>query len=192
MEINIERALSVHGFMPRNQLVWLAQQASKAKLIVEIGCFRGRGTRAMADNLKPGGHIFTIDTWEGSQSLKSAPSRKEIERVGSDVVERQFNDNLHDHIEAGRVTPIRWDSQQGIPPVLAPYMNSVDFLFIDGDHSEAAVRSDILTFRRLVRDGGIVSGDDYLRVALPGLRRAVDEIYPKKELFGRIWYVTKR
>jgi len=189
--ISIDRALQIHGFMPRHEMTWLAEQASRAKKIVEIGCFRGRGTRAMADNMPVGGCIFSIDTWEGSQSLKSAPSRKEIERVGSDVVEQQFRDNLKDHISEGRVVPIRWDSQQGVPNELVSYVSNIDLLFIDGDHSGEAVRSDILCFRPLVKDGGIISGDDYLRVALPGLRRTVDELYPNRELHGRIWYVRK-
>lgn len=191
MEVNIDRALQIHGFMPRHELTWLATQATKCQLIVEIGCFRGRSTRAMADNMPEGGCIYAIDTWEGSESIKSAPSRKEIERVGGDVVRQQFWDNLNDHMDGSTVVDIKWNSQKGVPPVLTQYLGSVDMLFIDGDHARMAVANDIQNFRPLVRDGGIISGDDYLGVALPGLRKTVDELFPQRKLHGRIWYIEK-
>lgn len=39
--------------------------------------------------------------------------------------------------------------------------NSLDFVFIDADHSYVAVRADLLAWVPKVRPGGIVSGHDY-------------------------------
>lgn len=36
-----------------------------------------------------------------------------------------------------------------------------DWIYIDGDHSEAAVRADLELAWRKVRAGGIIAGDDY-------------------------------
>ena len=37
-----------------------------------------------------------------------------------------------------------------------------DWVYIDGDHSEAAVRADLELARQKVREGGVIAGDDYL------------------------------
>jgi len=41
---------------------------------------------------------------------------------------------------------------------------SLDFVYIDGNHSEPYVSQDIETWTRKVRKGGVVSGDDYARI----------------------------
>lgn len=41
--------------------------------------------------------------------------------------------------------------------------NSLDFVYIDADHSYAAVTEDILEWSKKVRSGGIIAGDDYIR-----------------------------
>ena len=51
--------------------------------------------------------------------------------------------------------------------------NSLDFVYIDGDHSFDAVMCDLVEWSKRVRPGGIVSGHDYLK-KYRGLRRAVD------------------
>lgn len=55
--------------------------------------------------------------------------------------------------------------------------NSLDFVFIDADHSYAAVREDLLAWVPKVRVGGIVSGHDYFESHKTklGVVRAVDE-----------------
>jgi hypothetical protein len=73
---------------------------------------------------------------------------------------------------------------------------SLDFVFIDGDHSYEAVRDDINAWYSKVRIGGIVSGDDY--TTWPGVKKAVDEIFGKKGLTvyhddrePRVWWVER-
>lgn len=41
--------------------------------------------------------------------------------------------------------------------------NSLDFVYIDGDHSREAVTLDIVTWLPKVKPGGILAGDDYIR-----------------------------
>ena len=60
-------------------------------------------------------------------------------------------------------------------------------VFIDGDHSEAAVRSDISLWRQKVMPGGVLCGHDY-RPWNVGLRMAVDELVPEREVWsGGVW-----
>ena len=50
---------------------------------------------------------------------------------------------------------------------------SLDFVYIDGDHSFDAVICDLVEWTKRVKPGGIVSGHDYIR-RYPGLKKAVD------------------
>lgn len=67
---------------------------------------------------------------------------------------------------------------------------SLDFVFIDADHSEAAVKSDIADWGSKVRPGGWLGGHDY-SPKFPGVIKAVDRTFGAKAhlLPGTIWGV---
>lgn len=52
---------------------------------------------------------------------------------------------------------------------------SLDFVFIDADHSEAGVKRDIRVWRPKIRAGGMLMGHD---AAWDGVGRAIDELCP--------------
>lgn len=52
--------------------------------------------------------------------------------------------------------------------------NSLDFVYIDGDHNFDYVMQDLIVWNRKVRLGGIVSGHDYYRFRDAGVVNAVD------------------
>jgi len=68
---------------------------------------------------------------------------------------------------------------------------SLDFVFIDADHSYEAVRRDIDAWRSKVKPGGWLGGHDYNR-KFPGVIRAVDFAFGKRvyTLPGSIWSVA--
>jgi hypothetical protein len=51
----------------------------------------------------------------------------------------------------------------------------IDYLYVDADHSEEAVRSDLLAWAPHVRPGGLILGDDYGNRWFPGVQRAWDD-----------------
>lgn len=63
---------------------------------------------------------------------------------------------------------------------------SLDFVFIDGDHSYQGCAQDISRWREIVRPGGIVCGHDYDNINYPafGVKRAVDEAFGKDVILG--------
>jgi predicted O-methyltransferase YrrM len=67
-----------------------------------------------------------------------------------------------------------------------------DFVFIDADHSEAAVTDDIVHWTGKVRAGGLLCGHDYNK-KFPGVVKAVDKAFPGKvrPLPGSIWGVWR-
>ena len=54
---------------------------------------------------------------------------------------------------------------------------SLDFVFIDADHSYEAVRADIAAWRPKIRPGGWITGHDYDTLKFPGVVRAVEESF---------------
>jgi len=181
--VNLERAEKVTGWMSTPEMEWLAEQA-KHGLVVEIGSWMGRTTRAMADN-KRDGHIFAVDTWQGSEEnqdfLKDKPH---------DYLFTEFCGNVSDHIASGMIVPMRLPSLSA-----AKYFLNIGtqfrFVFIDAAHDYESVKADILAWRPLVERGGILAGHDY-DWGYPGVVHAVRELIsptPNQAAGGSsIWY----
>jgi predicted O-methyltransferase YrrM len=181
--VNITKALTVDGWMSPLELEWLAEQAQHG-IVVEIGSWMGRTTRAIADS-KIDGQIFAVDTWKGSQEnqdfLKDKPHG---------YLFKQFCDNLSEHIASGLVIPLRLPSLKA-----AEHFSSVgiklDMVFLDASHEYPDIHADILAWRRLVKLGGLICGHDY-DLGWPGVVSAVRELIsptPDQAAGGSsIWY----
>jgi len=71
---------------------------------------------------------------------------------------------------------------------------SVDFVFIDGDHSYEGCSTDIRCWWPKVKPGGLLSGHDYRDEFGFGVVRAVQEFLNGRELrlgLNHTWFVTK-
>jgi hypothetical protein len=68
--------------------------------------------------------------------------------------------------------------------------HSLDFVFIDADHSEMAVSDDIACWQSKVRAGGWLGGHDY-NGHFPGVIRAVDRVFGSRvhTYGGSVWGV---
>jgi predicted O-methyltransferase YrrM len=72
---------------------------------------------------------------------------------------------------------------------------SVDFVFIDTDHSYEGAWRDIQAWLPKMRRGGVIAGHDYDRNSFPGVCRAVDEIFANNTLLKfsdwTVWEVER-
>jgi predicted O-methyltransferase YrrM len=86
---------------------------------------------------------------------------------------------------------ILWTSTHDAADLVAD--SSLDFVFIDADHSEAAVADDIARWASKVRSGGWIGGHDYNAKKFPGVVRAVRRAFgAEAELYpGTIWGLTR-
>ena len=65
---------------------------------------------------------------------------------------------------------------------------SLDFVFIDADHTEEGVSADIAMWRPKVKPGGWLMGHDYNERGFPGVVRAVDRLVGEPLLFkDHVW-----
>lgn len=158
MELNLDisRSMRIQGWMSEIELTWLAEQASCHDLIIEIGSFHGRSTRALGDYAR--GMVIAVDTWTGPVGAN--------ERDVLPSFYAKFQDNLQDLIHEQKVVPITPDEVKFIvgPP---------DLVFIDADHQYLGVKRDIEYWLPKIEKGGIISGHDY---SYPDVRRAVHEL----------------
>lgn len=170
----IAEAQKIDGWMSDNELLWLAKQAQVSKIILEIGSYKGRSTRALADNTT--GLILCIDPW--GQVEYPLP---EGQFLNCDVF-KIFRENLSPHIQSGRVLPLKMQSKD------FEHGFKFDFIFIDGLHSYEGVKQDIEVAKRYIIPGGTIAGHDYGRHDWPGVKRAVNEVFPKAEIVDTIWH----
>jgi len=92
----------------------------------------------------------------------------------------------------GRFIPIRKKSKDALSDV----PETLDFIYIDADHSYKGVRDDIARWYDKVRPGGIIAGHDYDHPNFPGVKNAVDEFCAKHNWKvhsdkSGVWWVEK-
>lgn len=131
---------------------------SKPHKIVEIGVFGGKSLIPMAYALQANqiGTIFGIDPWDNQESVR-----------GMDGVNEEWWRNIdHEAILQGLIKKIAlFDLEDQVRLIRsssldAPLIADIDFLHIDGNHSEEASLIDVKKWTPLVRQGGIIIFDD--------------------------------
>jgi predicted O-methyltransferase YrrM len=176
--MNLDNAVQIEGWMTTNELYWLAEQAATCKTIVEIGSWKGRSTRALADNTP--GTVYAVDTWAGSDGLAELLKDKP-----EGWVKGEFLKNMAglQNVEAVQMTSME------AAALFQGQGRRFDMVFIDGDHSYESVKADITAWRALLVEGGLISGHDY---SWTGVIQAVDELLPNRKTgdlkMNWIWY----
>lgn len=181
---------NVEGYFGPPQAKFIADWIDKlpdGSTIVEIGAWMGKSVKFTAQYLKEKGrkiNYTVIDTFKGSQNEKEhldivkkyGGSIKDVFLKNTSGLENYFN-------------LIEKDSNEAFYYLKD---NSVDLLFIDGDHSFEQVSKDVLNFYSKVKAGGVISGDDYHPVwgvfnAAPVMLGAIN-----LNVFGQIWWTIKK
>lgn len=180
-QVDISKALAITGWMSERELTWLATKAKECTSIIEFGCYHGRSTRALADNIQRFGTIWAVDPWNGDYINECGEALK----IVNTYVMPQFISNLKEHVTHGRVIPVRtWSYLFELP-------FKVDMIFIDGDHRYETVMRDIKKALKLTKSGGIISGHDYDFPGWPGVKKAVDELLNDIQVEDTIWSTRK-
>lgn len=128
----------------------------------EIGACFGYYSEILCKNI-PGLKLIAIDNWNNNANTK----REMTLHMSGEKVTRE-------KLAPYGATVIKKDSMEAVKDIPD---ESLDFVFIDADHSYKAVRDDIQEWSKKVRKGGIVSGHDYyvFKSGKGGVIKAVDE-----------------
>ncbi len=71
---------------------------------------------------------------------------------------------------------------------------TLDFVFIDAQHTPQAVINDINLWYPKIKNGGVMSGHDYNHPCFPGVAEAVNSFFNGKSIHaedGYVWWVIK-
>lgn len=139
-------------------------------VIVEVGCWQGRSTVALAKAAKPE-TVRAVDTWQGSPGEISAELA-----AGRDVF-AEFQHNT-----AGlNIEPYRMDWRT----YFAEHRDPIKFLHIDAAHSYKEVRENIEAALPLMVPGAVICGDDAHH---PPVQKAVIHTLGDAQLLATLWW----
>lgn len=157
----------------------MVQIAEPGSVFVEIGAWKGKSTAFMAVEILNSGkniEFHTVDTFKGSDT----EAQQSQIRDGLNVFET-FQKNLSPVLE--HINVHVGDSVQ----VCKEFDNqSVDFVFIDGNHLYPYVKADIEAWLPKVKPGGFIGGDDFAHH--PEVQKAVRECFDVFNIIGRSWF----
>ncbi|MDP4198400.1 MAG: class I SAM-dependent methyltransferase [Bacteroidota bacterium] len=166
---------------------------------LEIGCFEGRATHWMLENIltHPTSSIDVIDTFEGSPEHEGEQYQNIIRTLRG-----IFEHNIEQFRSKVRIH--QGYSQEVLPSfqMLGPVF---DFIYVDGSHHQDDVYRDAVLVWPLLKDGGILAFDDYRwtwkdsitgEVQSPkiGINRFLEEYRGDFALLHKLWqlHVRKR
>lgn len=131
----------------------------KPRVIVEIGVFGGKSLlpMALAQKTLGFGKTYGIDPWDAKASVEGliADAHKQWwQTVDHSLILKKLVNMTHLYQLENQIELIRSTSMQ------APSIFDIDFLHIDGNHSENSSLFDVEKWVPLVKSGGIIIFDD--------------------------------
>jgi len=139
---------------------------------VEIGCWEGKSTTFMADKIKNSGRnikFYAVDIWE-NYDQKEMKWKANFESFLKNIepLKDYINVIKSDSVEAAK----RFED------------NSVDFIFIDGNHQYEYVKADIQAWLPKLKTGGVIAGHDH---DWEDVKRAVKEAFGEVKTISNYW-----
>ncbi len=145
----------------------------------EIGVYKG-GYSELLCIQNPGLRLYCIDPWEIYESEEIEPFAQDQEALN------RFYDEAKTRLANYSCMIIKKTSMEAIKQFKP---GSLDFVYIDANHSYKNMKEDIEGWAKIIRKGGIVSGHDYGHFKHKdrniGTKRAINEYVRKhnKSLF---------
>jgi len=167
------------------------KKVRKGGFVVEVGSFYGdSSTRALATGIESSGSkasLYCVDPFDEKfyQTVSFENVRESIrKRCGSGKVIDEFRKNMAPY-------PYTLIQKKSVDAAEDFLDGSIDFIFIDGNHSYEDVLADISAWYPKVKTGGVMCGHDYGKPEF-GVTEAVHEFFLKANNPARsIWHILK-
>ena len=167
LPLHLRKIMSVEGAIDRDEGELLYQLAAEIAegCIVEIGSYRGRSTVALALGSQVGHNppVYAID-----------PHEQYVGVLGGNFGPEDRLAFYRNMLKTGCVRSVRLINL-GSDEVALAWSRPIGLLWIDGDHSYEAVKTDFENFSKHVITGGYIAFHDSLDTDL-GPARVIDEI----------------
>lgn len=144
--------------------------------MIEIGSYMGESTLLFAST-GLFSKVYAIDPFEiGEQfNLFLEDSTVELNYPVTDFIEKEFKTNTRYFSFIEHLSDYSYNVADSFKD------KSIDFIYIDGDHSYGSVKKDLELYLSKVKKGGVIAGHDYTKHRWPGVVQAVDEIVGKPD-----------
>ena len=160
--------------------------------IIEIGCWEGKSTTALANKIYPE-ILICNDIWLGNIEESKVSGITHITELI--LKERDIYSIFIDNMETltkKNYTVVKKDCLNW----LKEYNEPIKFIHIDASHDyESVIETIKLVLPKLV-DGGVICGDDFINASSPelhgGVNRAVKESLPGFKNKDNLWYFIKK
>lgn len=139
---------------------------------LEIGCYAGESTEQFLRSQRFS-KFYCIDPWT------TGYDENDISSKTNDIAEIEFDKRISIYNNVEKIKNFSYNVYNKIEN------NTLDFIYIDGDHRYNAVLNDIKQYYNKVKDNGIISGHDFL-YTWPQVQQAVMEFFkvPPHYLYG--------
>jgi hypothetical protein len=176
---------NIHGWMNYEELYSeMVNKFPSGSRFVEIGCWVGRSACHLGVEIINSGKnikLDCVDTWDGSDIPELA--NEEV------VVNKTLYADFLKNVEPLRsiLTPIRMKSVEASKLYED---ESLDFVFIDADHTKEGFSDDMDCWFPKVKQGGVIAGHDY---DYPVIKEIVNKLFngQEKVLLPNTWVYYK-
>jgi hypothetical protein len=161
----------------------------------EVGVWKGEFVGHIMKNSPRVKTYYAIDPYKDySQGVYLARQSKGWTQTEWNALHKKVEESLKQY--GNRVFLLRMTSEQAAKTIPDA---SLDFVFIDGNHSYEHVKKDTALWAPKVRAGGLVSGHDYDSPFHTGVKKAVDEFAMEEGVSikahsngkDRVWWYIK-
>lgn len=175
--VKLDKALDIMGWMEPEELSWLAFEAARHSVVIEVGSYLGRSSRALGDNCA--GTVYCVDHWNGPKEFEP-----QDQPFPPPLLYEMFLANTKSLRDSGRLIPIRGESLEVANGWSGPL---ADMVFIDASHDLQSVSDDIKAWSKVLKHGGLLCGHD---AHWPGVSEARMILLPQHMTgIGSIWAV---
>lgn len=157
----------------------------KNSICAEIGVWKGDFSKRILNTVKPK-KLYLIDPWFFNTEYKNAMYGGSVEKSQKDMDEiyKSILINFRKEINQEKIEVFRNKFEDLLDKFPDNYF---DWIYIDGDHTYNAVVKDLDNVTKKVKEGGLITGDDYTTGGWwkGGVKKAVDEYIvnnPEKEI----------
>lgn len=141
------KPIIIDHFSRRKEFIQMLAER-QVKIGVEVGTDHGKYAEQLLAGI-PTLRLLCVDPWKAYTEGNEVHTQEEMDEIYQSVLQRlaPYNFSI--------------DKMTSMESVKNIKENSLDFVFIDGNHSYKNVLEDITEWTKKVKAGGIVAGHDY-------------------------------
>jgi hypothetical protein len=153
--MDIPRTLEAAAATAKNRLELWSDVISELQMtaVIEVGVFRGDFAHHILHGCPKIRQYFMIDPWRHLDDWNKPTNKSDIEfeQIKKEAIQKTAFAEDRRIVLQGKTSEVSGEIAQ----------NSVDFAYIDGDHTLRGISIDLPCICPKLRDGGILAGDDF-------------------------------